>query len=750
MLAAALAITLSQPICADGAWCWFSDPRAIQVNGTTYAGWVTRDGTIQVGAWRGRDEVQVATLHEKLERDDHANPSLLALPNGEVLAFYSKHADNTTRMRRLVDDAWQPEQQLKLMGGSGEPVCYTNPAYLADEDRIYLTWRGREWKPTLSWSDDHGKTWTEGRLMFKTPGTDRGVRPYLKATGNGRDKMHFLITDGHPRNERFNSVYYCYLKGGEFFRADGSKIGSLHSIPIAHDQMDLVYDARAESSRAWVWDVAESEDGHPVAAYTRLPAENRHEYRYARWNGERWVDRPIVSGGKWFPQTPEGQREVEPHYSGGLVLDHETPNVVYLSRPVNGTFEVERWETGNGGDTWASLPLSRNSDAPQVRPVAVRGAERGDVQVLWMSGSYITYQNYATTIVGSRQTEHQPLTAFRPSVIRTVMRQAGQWQIDNPSSHQRWDWTQAPFYTGLYALHQTDPSGDWLAELETLGKATDWSLGPRPYMADDHAVGQAWIQASLALNKPAYRTKTITGLRDFVAQPHNESLLWVNSIHDREWAWCDSLFMGPPALALAHKATDNDAYLSKLDRLWWKTKDYLYDEEEHLYFRDSRYFEPREKNGEKVFWSRGNGWVYGGLARVLDFTPEDWVARPRFEAHFKEMSARLIELQQPDGYWRSSLLDPASYPAPETSGTGFFTYGLAWGINHGLLDEATYLPHVKKGWEALARQVDANGRLGHVQQVGQDPRSVQPTDTEVYGVGAFLLAGSEVIQLAGK
>jgi rhamnogalacturonyl hydrolase YesR len=179
---------------------------------------------------------------------------------------------------------------------------------------------------------------------------------------------------------------------------------------------------------------------------------------------------------------------------------------------------------------------------------------------------------------------------------------------------------------------------------------------------------------------------------------------------------------------------------------WWATSDHLYHREDHLYARDDSYLSRREANGRRIYWSRGNGWVLAGLARVLQFLPADHPARAAFVAQFQEMAARVVACQQPDGLWRASLLDPEHYPSKETSGSGFFTYALAWGINAGVLD-ASYRPAVLKAWDALKSCVNADGKLTHVQPVGADPKTFTDDSTEVYGVGAFLLAGSEIMRL---
>jgi rhamnogalacturonyl hydrolase YesR len=195
-------------------------------------------------------------------------------------------------------------------------------------------------------------------------------------------------------------------------------------------------------------------------------------------------------------------------------------------------------------------------------------------------------------------------------------------------------------------------------------------------------------------------------------------------------------------------ATDDSRYLNFAVTQWWRTTDYLYDRDEHLFYRDSTNFKKREANGRKVFWSRGNGWVVAGLVRTLQFLPKDHPDRDRFEKLLAEMSDRVLACQQPDGLWRASLLDPASYPLKETSGSGFYVYALAWGVNQGILDRRKFEPAVIGGWNALAACLDPDGKLTHVQPIGADPKNFPADSTEVYGVGAFLLAGSEVCRLA--
>ncbi len=338
---------------------------------------------------------------------------------------------------------------------------------------------------------------------------------------------------------------------------------------------------------------------------------------------------------------------------------------------------------------------------------------------------------------------------IEPRAILRVMTAAADWQLAHPSSHDPWDWTQAAFYTGVMAFTRVTDDGKYVAAMRTMGEKNLWRPGLRPGHADDYAVIATYAKLYQVDRDPKMLKPAIALFNFLASRKYDEPLAWGNAIETRELAWCDALFMGPPALAAMTAATNDKRYIDLANRLWWKTTEYLYDKEEHLYFRDSRYFEPREPNGKKVFWSRGNGWVIAGLVRVLEDMPEDYPDRPKYLTLYREMAAKVAAVQGIDGYWRASLLDPVSLPNPETSGTGFFVYAFAWGVNRGVLDRATFEPVVRGGWAAMARAVRADGMLGWVQRIGDKPGATSADTTEVYGVGALLLAGTEVHRLAG-
>jgi len=331
-----------------------------------------------------------------------------------------------------------------------------------------------------------------------------------------------------------------------------------------------------------------------------------------------------------------------------------------------------------------------------------------------------------------------------------LLERAADWQLAHPAKHATTDWTQAAFYDGVMALSGVSESPRFLNAMLKVGETNQWKLGPRLYHADDHAVGQMYAEMYLLKHDQKMIAPMQESFDSILAKPKEDNLSFTaknNPLFQQTWSWCDALFMSPPAWVRLWKATGKEAYLNFAVEKWWVTSTYLYDKDEHLYYRDDTYFKRREANGKKMFWSRGNGWVMGGLVRILQYLPKDHAARPRFVQQYQEMAEKLITLQQPDGLWHSSLLDPANYPIKETSGSGFYTYALAWGVNEGLLDEAKFKPGILRAWQGLVSCVDAEGKLTHVQPIGADPKKFPEDSTEVYGVGAFLLAGTEVLRL---
>lgn len=330
--------------------------------------------------------------------------------------------------------------------------------------------------------------------------------------------------------------------------------------------------------------------------------------------------------------------------------------------------------------------------------------------------------------------------AFRKKDVAAAMRKVADWQLARIKDHPSQDWTFAALYAGLMAVPPAVNGNTYQEAMRQVGQHFQWQLGPRPEHADDHAIGQTYLELYMKYHDPIMIAPT---------REHMDTLLQRTDDPQKPlWWWCDALFMAPPVLADLSKVTGDRKYLDFMNREWWITSNLLYDPQLHLYSRDATFLDKREANHAKVFWSRGNGWVMAGLARVLSVMPADYPDRAKYVAQFQQMAQELASIQGTDGLWRPGLLDAASYQLPEVSGSAFNAYAIAWGIHHGLLDRKRYLPVVKKAWVGLLSHVFEDGRLGCIQPIGAAPGQFTGTSSYVFGVGAYLLAGSEIYALS--
>ncbi len=328
--------------------------------------------------------------------------------------------------------------------------------------------------------------------------------------------------------------------------------------------------------------------------------------------------------------------------------------------------------------------------------------------------------------------------------INAVMLKVGDWQLKVAEAKFNQQWTYAALYDGLLAATKGTGNPAYRDAVLKFAEAKHWRLLDERFPhADDMAMGQAYLD--LYLSEPVDKRNT-----EWVknTKMNLDKLLVRQDDPNKDlWWWCDALFMAPPVLARMYQITGDRAYLKYMDKEWDITTAHLYNKPNHLYFRDSRYFSKTEKNGQPLFWSRGNGWVIGALVKVLEVLPEKDPLRPKYEALLKDMCAELAAIQGPDGLWRSGLLDASSYDQPEISGSAFFVYGIAYGLRTHLLDKKTYQPVLEKGWAGVLNHVYADGRLGSIQPIDAEPGKFAPSASSVYGVGGFLLAGEELDRL---
>src|SRR4051794_24023460 len=361
----------------SGAWCWFADPRAVTTAGVTFVGWIDCAGDVRVAKLEG-ELVTTSRLHTALGVDDHDNPALLLRADGRLQVFYSGHGGPQMYFRTSEDGIhWDAERRLGTNTPGNRGYTYPNPVQLAGENgRVHLFWRGGDWNPAVSSSPD-GLTWAPATTLIRAP----RQRPYVKVATDGQETTPLAFTDGPPR-EPATSLFYARYTAGAWYRADGHRITAA---PFTPADADRVYDVTRHRDHAWVHDVAFDAAGHPRIVYAVFRSAPDHRSRHARWTGTAWEDRQLTPAGSFFDEDGG-----ETQYSGGIAFDPADPDTVYLSRELDGQWEIERWR----GPAWTHTALTAASAEKNVRPVVARGGGP-----LWMRGAYVNYRRYRTAII---------------------------------------------------------------------------------------------------------------------------------------------------------------------------------------------------------------------------------------------------------------------------------------------------------------------------------------------------------------
>ena len=329
--------------------------------------------------------------------------------------------------------------------------------------------------------------------------------------------------------------------------------------------------------------------------------------------------------------------------------------------------------------------------------------------------------------------------------IVPLLHRVNDWQVAHPRMKpDDRNWERGTWYTGVMAAYKATGDEKFLQQALEWGKQHQWQVGTEKQGANRLFCVETWAELYFVKKDQAMIAPAIEWLSTVASNSPAGAKVWYLEGGRR---YADSLY-GACALAMMAKATGNKQFLACVHDFFWDVHAELFDKDDGLFYRDKRFIGQTTKNGKKIFWSRGNGWVLGGIVRILEYLPEDDPQRPRYVELLKTMSAAIAKRQGADGLWRPNLDDPDDVALPESSGTGFFCYGIAWGINHGLLDRATYEPVVKQAWAGLVKNVSPEGQVQWGQPVGDRPVNLQPTQTHEYVTGTFLLAGSEMLKLS--
>ncbi len=357
---------------------------------------------------------------------------------------------------------------------------------------------------------------------------------------------------------------------------------------------------------------------------------------------------------------------------------------------------------------------------------------------------------------------------FEKENIKQLMDKVNAYQLANPWKEYDDNWVRGTYYTGVMACYQATGDKKLLEQCVNWGESYSWSVPTLPAGAIGSGANlltctQTWLECYMDKKQKERIKPLLEHLENSsIKNPTSNPTIWY---HEAGKRYVDALYVAPPVLAMLYKLTGKEKYAQWMDSFFWDVYGKLYDIEANLFYRDLDFMPnnppvttadqsakrtyPYQTTaaGKKVFWSRGNGWAFAGIARILKYLPQDHANWKKYEVVFKNMSQSLKARQREDGYWPMNLDDQEDFPYKETSGTGFFTYGLAWGINNGILDREEYEPTVRKAWSALVEAVSDEGKVQWGQLGGGAPFVVKQEHSFEYVTGMFLLAASEVYKM---
>ncbi|MCB9891497.1 MAG: BNR-4 repeat-containing protein [Planctomycetes bacterium] len=409
----------------DGGWCWFQDERALVVGDSLVFGSVAsghvdpaRKGNIEV-THVGLDDLKTTrtVLHERLQLDDHDVPALAVRSDGRLIAVWARHGNDAHVHHAISEDPgdgrrWR--ERVTVDPSARSRVTYSNVFLLTGENdgkgRLYDFFRGYDdsYLPSLITSDDQGEHWDVHGIWIRGMQSGRH-RPYVKYASNGRDRIDFVFTEGHPRDVD-NGVYHAFYRAGRFHTSTGKVVHPIADGPLTTERATRIFEGSRDAV-AWTSDVHLDGKGRPVCVFSvqrgagsvkRGSAQDGqdHRYHYARFDGTRWRTQEIAFAGTRLYAG-------EDDYTGLICIDPDDTNVVVFSSDVDprtgepwpsGHYEITRGRTIDGGVTWAFERVTQGSTLDNLRPIVPAGRSGREV-VMWLRGTLRSYTNYALEVV---------------------------------------------------------------------------------------------------------------------------------------------------------------------------------------------------------------------------------------------------------------------------------------------------------------------------------------------------------------
>jgi rhamnogalacturonyl hydrolase YesR len=747
---------------------------------TQFAAFYDTDGTM-VLAKRGLGSDTWETRRSQYKgnvTDAHNSISLVVDGAGFVHVAWDHHTNPLNYARSVAPGSLELGPKMAMTGERECKVTYPQFFRLADGDLLFLYRDGASGRGSLVLSR---YSTVAGKWSVVQPNLIDGEgkrSPYWGMTVDRKGGLHlaWIWRDSPDVGSNHDLCYARSVDGGvTWTRSDGSALKQ----PITEATAEYAARIPANSNLMNSPCIVADNQGRPfIASYWSPTTGAAPQFQIVRYDGKVWQTLAGPRRTDSFSLAGGGTKR-PPISRATLLLDQGGKSfalhLIYRD-DVRGGRIVKATLADLAKGEWTETELNKSSVGawePSFDPVAwdrlgqaqllVQKVEQRDGDdrkaavntptaigvLVWSAEASrrAAMQHTAEAVPTSVDLNRLPVSA---EVLATMSRVAD-WQLAHMPSSDRYPprgWEVAPFYIGVLALDSISQDRRFRDAMVAQGKANGWQPHRRIYHADDHCVSQAYLELHRQLGEAEMLAPTKARFDEILAKPPTSLMDWNSPRAQDRWNWCDALFMGPVAWLQLWKATGDTRYLDYMNREWWVTTEKLFSPAVGFYFRDESYLDVRESNGRTIHWARGNGWVFAGLCRVLDLFPKDHPDYPRYEKLYLDMAAAVLKAQQPDGLWRVGLLDPVSHPARETSGSSFMTFGLAWGLNRGLLEKTQVGTAVCRAWNALNVCVTEEGKLEHVQPIGAAPHGFDPRNTEPFAVGAFLLAGSEVYRMA--
>lgn len=705
-----------QSIAFDGGWNDSFRNQVLFFGGKfnrTYTAWLDTYGDIVVGYIDNETKAVSSFIVEdnKKRSLETCSLSLLFMPDGKLMLFVADTSNlSAVRMYKMKEAENITQWDVKNIKISGKNIVKsTYPVMLAGENnKIMLFTQLANGALLVTTSDDLGQTWrkSEGVAFAK------GHRELKIATDN-QTKIAFAIN---------NNILAIYDKG--VFDINGKRVGDNLTADIAQTNL-----SSAPVSGASIADLSIDNMGNiAIISISKDKTATYSVLGKKGWNNNLLPIKNLI---------------------GDIVIDKETPSTMYYVALNDSITEINKISEIKG--KWSISPITLATTRNNYSVASVSNALPDQpIQICWLQETVKDVKvNLLTSIKADIQ---QPVISdvFKTEDIKKIMKKVADWQLTRSFiDKQKNDWHWGAFYVGLIAAYEATGDTRYWDELMNVGQLFDWELREDVMHGDRPLVCEIY---SYIYDKSGRKDPNMMKHTEWAMNLHSSRQAPIDVRFEKNearfewWSWCDALFMAPAAFFKYSQITGDKRAMEFAHKQWIATADYLYSKSDSLFFRDDRYFNKKSTNGNKMFWARGNGWVMGAIPRILDILPQDHKYRPYYENLFKEMAAKMLSIQRPEGLWTVNLLDPEELLVGESSGSGFYGYAFAWGVNNGLLDVNTYGPAARKAWKALSNNVSSFGRLGYVQQVAGEPYPFYEYQSHTYASGAFLLFANEMIK----